>query len=175
MQSSWHQEWAPQRPRVICMRTENSLRAHVAFNAELRGAFQAFVSGLEADCRSLVRHALDVATSAYAKPLLSLSGLSLDDSSPGGGADPHEALQNVPPAAPPTQIVPDRCSLAGLSCMLFRRMLHHTTCWEGAHTATLHMLATAHESRCKLFGKKRTRRAAWCGSCKPEEVFPERM
>ena len=94
---------------------DNSLRPHVAFIAELRGAFQAFVSGLEADCRGLVRHALDVATSAYAKPLLSLSGLSLDDGPLGGGDDPHEALQNVPPAAPPTQIVPDRCSLAAKS------------------------------------------------------------
>jgi hypothetical protein len=88
----------------------------VAFIAELRGAFQAFVAGLEADCRGLVRHALDVATSAYAKPLLSLSGLCLDDGPPGGvGGDPHEALQNVPPAALPTQIVPDRCPLAAAS------------------------------------------------------------
>ena len=88
------------------MRAEHSLRPHVAFNAELRGAFQAFVSRLEADCRGLVRHALDVATSAYAKPLL-LAGLTLDEAPSSGHNDP-EALQNVPPAAPPTQIVPDR-------------------------------------------------------------------
>ena len=66
----------------------------MAFNAELRAGFQAFVAGLEGECRRLVRHALDVATSRYARPP-DLAGLSLED---GGRAVPEEEdLQNVPP------------------------------------------------------------------------------
>lgn len=74
----------------------------MAFNAELRAAFQAFVGALEERCRGLVRHQLDVATSAYAaKPLSSISMLTLDEDE--GGRD---NAQNVPPAA--TQILHDR-------------------------------------------------------------------
>lgn len=91
---------------------ESSLRPYVAFNAELRAGFQAFVAGLEGECRRLVRHALDVATSRYARPP-DLAGLSLED---GGRAVPEEEdLQNVPPrtlahapAPPATQILPNR-------------------------------------------------------------------
>ena len=90
-----------------CACTDASLRPYVAFNAELRGAFQAIVTGLEKNCRGLVRHALNCATCSYTKPL-SLAPLSLDD------ANDPEDLQNVAPATvrqeypPATQIQPER-------------------------------------------------------------------
>ena len=83
-------------------------------NAELRAAFQAFVGALEEHCRGIVRHQLDVATSAYAAKPASLSALSL--------ADDDDCEENVPPA--PTQILHDRWAAfdwqpqpAGVTCM----------------------------------------------------------
>ncbi|KAK9915687.1 hypothetical protein WJX75_002660 [Coccomyxa subellipsoidea] len=80
----------------------SALRPYVAFNAELRAAFQAFVGALEEHCRGIVRHQLDVATSAYAAKPASLSALSL--------ADDEDCEENVPPA--PTQILHDRDMMA---------------------------------------------------------------
>ena len=42
----------------------------MAFHAALRSAFQAFVLSLEEQCRSLVRHHLDTATSEFAVGLM---------------------------------------------------------------------------------------------------------
>lgn len=82
------------------MAADDALRPYVAFNAELRAAFQAFVNVLEEQCRGLVRHQLDVATSAYAAKPLSVSALTLEDE------DDAVDAQNIPP--PPTQILHDR-------------------------------------------------------------------
>ncbi|BDA44188.1 Dynamin-related protein 5A [Coccomyxa sp. Obi] len=83
---------------------DDALRPYVAFNAELRAAFQAFVNLLEEQCRGLVRHQLDVATSAYAAKPLSISALTLEDD------DDAVDAQNIPP--PPTQILHDRDMMA---------------------------------------------------------------
>ncbi len=77
---------------------DSALRPYVAFNAELRAAFQAFVGGLEEHCRGIVRHQLDVATSAYAAKAHSVAALSL--------ADDDDCEENMPPA--PTQVLHDR-------------------------------------------------------------------
>ena len=92
------------------------MRPYVAFNAELRAAFQGCIARMEEHCAALVRHELEVATSAFARRI-SLASLSLED-------DDCENMQNVPPAPPtqvlhdraghnippPTQILQDRCS-----------------------------------------------------------------
>ena len=91
------------------------MRPYVAFNAELRAAFQGCVARMEEHCAALVRHELEVATSAFARRI-SLATLSLEDD-----AD-DEDLQNVPPGQhtqvlhdraghnipPPTQVLHDR-------------------------------------------------------------------
>lgn len=77
---------------------DSSLRPYVAFNAELRTAFQAFVCGLEERCRGLVRHQLELATSAYAQQPVSLNSLSLGDD--------LDDMENLPPA--PTQVLHER-------------------------------------------------------------------
>ncbi len=46
---------------------ENPMRPYVAFNAELRAAFQGCVARMEEHCAALVRHELEVATSAFAR------------------------------------------------------------------------------------------------------------
>lgn len=92
------------------------MRPYVAFNAELRAAFQGCIARMEEHCAALVRHELEVATSAFARRI-SLASLSLED-------DGCEDAQNVPPVPPmqvlqdraghnippPTQILQDRCS-----------------------------------------------------------------
>lgn len=78
------------------------MRPYVAFNAELRAAFQGCVARMEEHCAVLVRHELELATSAFAGRL-SLAGLSLD----GDNCGADEDGQNVPPA-PPTQVLQDR-------------------------------------------------------------------
>lgn len=88
------------------------MRPYVAFNAELRAAFQGCITRMEEHSAALVRHELEVATSAFARRI-SLASLSLED-------DSCEDLQNVPPTQllhdraghnipPPTQILQDRC------------------------------------------------------------------
>lgn len=47
-----------------------ALRPYVAFHASLRGAYQSFVGQLEDQCRSLVQHHLEAATSSFAVSLL---------------------------------------------------------------------------------------------------------
>ena len=78
---------------------DNPMRPYVAFNAELRAAFQGCIARMEEHCAALVRHELEVATSAFARRI-SLASLSLED-------DDCENMQNVPPA-PPTQVLHDR-------------------------------------------------------------------
>ena len=75
------------------------MRPYVAFNAELRAAFQGCIARMEEHCGALVRHELEVATSAFARRI-SLASLSLED-------DDCEDAQNVPPV-PPTQVLHDR-------------------------------------------------------------------
>ena len=87
---------------------DNGLQPYVAFNAELRAAFQAAVNAMEERCSSLVRHQLDVATSAYSGPL-SLAGLALDDA---------DDIQNAPP--PNQGGLHDRCLARG-ALIIFRR------------------------------------------------------
>ncbi|CAL5218690.1 g399 [Coccomyxa viridis] len=77
---------------------DNPMRPYVAFNAELRAAFQGCVARMEEHCAALVRHELEVATSAFARRI-SLATLSLEDD-----ADEDE---NVPPGQH-TQVLPDR-------------------------------------------------------------------
>lgn len=96
---------------------DNALRPYVAFNAELRVAFQAFVGALEEHCRGIVRHQLDVATSAYAAKPASLSDLSL--------ADDEDCEENVPPA--PTQILHDRWGAFGCTVLEFLKQNSHVT------------------------------------------------
>ena len=43
------------------------MRPYVAFNAELRAAFQGCVARMEEQCAALVRHELEAATSAFAR------------------------------------------------------------------------------------------------------------
>ncbi len=74
------------------------MRPYVAFNAELRAAFQGCVARMEEHCAALVRHELEVATSAFARRI-SLAALSLEDD-----ADEDE---NVPPGQH-TQVLHDR-------------------------------------------------------------------
>ena len=92
------------------------MRPYVAFNAELRAAFQGCIARMEEHCTVLVRHELEVATSAFARRI-SIASLLLED-------DSCEDAQNVPPVPPtqllhdrtghnippPTQILQDRCS-----------------------------------------------------------------
>ena len=75
------------------------MRPYVAFNAELRAAFQGCIARMEEHCAALVRHELEVATSAFARRI-SLASLSLED-------DGCEDAQNVPPV-PSTQVLHDR-------------------------------------------------------------------
>ncbi|EIE25943.1 hypothetical protein COCSUDRAFT_35468 [Coccomyxa subellipsoidea C-169] len=93
---------------------DSALRPYVAFNAELRAAFQAFVGGLEEHCRGIVRHQLDVATSAYAAKAHSIAALSL--------ADDDDCEENMPPA--PTQVnktYSSVCAMAERHFMAIRR------------------------------------------------------
>lgn len=54
------------------------LRPYIAFHAALHSTYQAFVSSLEDNCRALVRHHLDAATSGFGMSLVtSLENLSV--------------------------------------------------------------------------------------------------
>ena len=52
----------------------DTLRPYVAFHAALRSAYNAFISRLEGQCRGLVRHHLDAATSEFAATLTAAAG-----------------------------------------------------------------------------------------------------
>ena len=59
--------------------SHDTLRPYVAFHAALRSAYHSFIAHLEDNCKSLMRHHLEAATSEFAatalagKPLFSLS------------------------------------------------------------------------------------------------------
>ena len=88
------------------------MRPYVAFNAELRAAFQGCVARMEEQCAALVRHELEAATSAFARRI-SLAALSLEDDTDEENVPPGQHTQvlhdraghNIPP---PTQVLHER-------------------------------------------------------------------
>jgi hypothetical protein len=87
---------------------DGMLRPFVAFNAELRSAFQSFLNSLEERSQSLVQHQLEVATSTFAQQPPLLSSLALDDD--------VDELENLPPV--PTQVLHERYAIAVLHSYL---------------------------------------------------------
>ena len=55
--------------------SHETLRPYVAFHAALRSAYHRFIAHLEENCKSLMRHHLEVATSEFA--VTALAGKSL--------------------------------------------------------------------------------------------------
>ncbi|KAK9832230.1 hypothetical protein WJX74_003725 [Apatococcus lobatus] len=71
-----------------------ALRPYVAFHASLRGAYQSFVGQLEEQCRSLVQHHLEAATSSFAVSLL--GGVDMEEEEEAAGVQ-HGDEENEPP------------------------------------------------------------------------------
>ncbi|KAK9825379.1 hypothetical protein WJX81_007027 [Elliptochloris bilobata] len=88
-------EVAAEGPSLTSGGAAEALRPYVAFHAELRTAFQHFVGRLEAQCRELVAHHLETATSVW-----SAADLAAALPAPEPAAEDAQS-ENIPPATEP--------------------------------------------------------------------------